>query len=192
MGIKETGVNSYTRTSNAWVGTDGDYTNEFTNESGENMVLVLWGVSGSWVGGLNPVQPLVTYSLAPGESTTISFADGSSGGWSGIYADTTMANGQIFNTWGEYTFSGDWSTVDVTREPNMNGNNMTIVTPGTGSAPGCVSDMSTCVFVCTGGAPSCWLDYQLMNCDAANGGGGDAMNGGCNGIGMGAALKTYM
>ena len=188
MGIKSVGANSYTPTSDAWVGTDGAYTNEFTNDSGESMVLVVWGVAGSWVGGINPVQPLVTYSLAAGESTTLSFADGASGGWAGIYSDTTMSNGQIFNTWGEYTFSGDYSTVDVSREPNMNGNNMTIVTPS------CVSDMSTCVFVCKDGATSCWLDYELLNCDAADGGGSDAaaMNGGCNGITSGAALKTYM
>ena len=194
LGFKAAGLNSFTRTTNAWVGTDGDYTNEFTNNSGENVVLVIWGVAGSWVGGLNPTQPLITYSLAPGEATTISFADGASGGWAGIYGDTTMSLGQVFNTWGEYTFSGSWSTVDVSREPNMNGRNMTIVTPGSGSAPGCVSDMDTCVFVCKGGATSCWQDYQIINCNAANGGGADAiaMNGGCNGIGKGAKLRTYL
>jgi hypothetical protein len=189
LGITKTGVNSQTPTSNVWMGSDGKFTNEFTNESGENMVLVVWGVAGSWVGGLNPVQPLITVSLAPNEKTTLSFAEGASGGWAGIYSDTTVNLGQIFNTWGEFTFGGTSSTVDVSREVFMNGRNMTIVTPG------CVSDMNTCVFVCKNGAASCWLEYELLNCHAGNGGGSDAaaMNGGCNGIpSTGAALKTYM
>ncbi|RMZ82781.1 hypothetical protein DV738_g1649, partial [Chaetothyriales sp. CBS 135597] len=188
LGISKIGINSYEKTTNAWIGDDGDYTNVFENTSGENLILVLWGVAGSWVGGLSPIQPLITYSLGPSEKVTISFADGASGGWAGLYSDTTLSNGQIFNTWGEYTFNSDYSTVDVSREPNMNGNNMTIVTPG------CVSDMNTCVFVCKDGAISCWLDYELINCDASNGGGSDeaAKNGGCNGITAGSQLKTYL
>lgn len=188
LGITKTGINSQAPTSNVWIGTNGKYTNEFTNESGESLVLVVWGVAGSWVGGLNPVQPLVTASLGPNEKTTLSFADGASGGWAAIYPDTTLNLGQVFNTWGEFTF-GPYSTVDVSREVNMNGRNMTIVTPG------CVSDMKTCVFVCKNGALSCWLEYELLNCHAGNGGGSDAaaMNGGCNGIpAAGGALKTYL
>ncbi|RMZ86785.1 hypothetical protein DV736_g5987, partial [Chaetothyriales sp. CBS 134916] len=188
IGLTKIGINSFTPTSNAWVGDDGDYTNVFENVSGENVILVIWGVAGSWVGGLNPVQPLITYSLAPLESVVVSFAEGASGGWAGIYPDTVLVNGQIFNSWGEYTFNQYYSTVDVSREPNMNGNNMTIVTPS------CVSNMDTCVFVCKDGAISCWLDYELLNCDAANGGGSDAsaQNGGCNGITPGSQLKTYL
>ncbi|RMZ77311.1 hypothetical protein DV737_g4453, partial [Chaetothyriales sp. CBS 132003] len=188
LGITSAGINSYTATSNAWIGDDGDYTNVFENQSGESVILVVWGVSGSWVGGLDPVQALITYSLDDLENVTISFAEGASGGWSGIYSDTTLSDGQIFNTWGEYTFSGDYSTVDVSREVNMDGHNMTIVTPS------CVSDMDTCVFVCTDGATSCWLDYELLNCDASNGGGSDssATDGGCNGITSGSQLQTYL
>lgn len=184
------GINSFVRTSNIWIGTDGDYTTEFTNESEQDVVLVCWGPAGSWI---NAVAPLVTTSVAKGTSTIISFAEGASGSCAGVYPDTTMVNGQISNTWFEYTFADPWSTVDVSRLVNMNGKGMTIVTPG------CVSDMNTCVFVCKNGEASCWLEYELLNCNASNGGGtgadaslGGADSGGCNGITKGSQLKTYL
>ncbi len=184
------GVNSFARTSNIWIGSDGDYTTDFTNESGEDIILVCWGPAGSWI---NAVAPLVTTSMANGTNTVLSFAEGASGSCSAIYPETTMVNGQISNTWYEFTFADPWSTIDVSRLVNMNGRKMTIVTPS------CVSDMETCVFTCKNGEASCWLDYQLVNCDAANGGGkgadaslGGADSGGCNGIKKGDQLKAYL
>jgi hypothetical protein len=184
------GVNSFSRTTNLWIGTDGDYTTEFINESGEDVILACWGPSGSWI---NAVAPLITTSVANSTSTVVSFAEGASGSCAGIYPSTTMVNGQVSNTWFEFTFADPWSTVDVSRLVNMNGNKMTIVTPS------CVSDMDTCVFVCNEGESSCWLDYHLINCDASNGGGkgadanlGGADSGGCNGITKGSQLKTYL
>jgi hypothetical protein len=185
------GVNSYTRTSNVWIGTDGDYTTEFTNESGQDVILVCWGPAGSWI---NAVAPLVTTSMASGTTAVLSFAEGASGSCSGVYPDTTMVNGQISNTWFEFTFADPWSTVDVSRLVNMAGKDMTVLTPG-----GCVSDMDTCVFTCKNGELSCWQDYQLINCSAENGGGkgqdaslGGADSGGCNGITKGGQLKAYL
>ena len=132
--------------------------------------------------------------MAAGTSTTISFAEGASGSCAPIYPDTTMVNGQVSNTWFEFTFADPWSTVDVSRLVNMDGNKMTIVTPG-----GCVSDMDTCVFQCAAGEKSCWQSYSLLNCNAANGGGsgfdaslGGADSGGCNGITKGGKLMTYL
>lgn len=185
------GANLYTPTSNAWLGSDGAYTNEFSNDSGQNLVLFCWGPAGSWV---NAVQPLISHPMAPNEKVTVSYAEGASGACSAMYPDTTMVNGQIFNTWLEYTFAGIYSTYDVSREVNMNGRGMKAV------GPGCVSDMETCVFMCSDrSAPSCWYGYELVNCGASNGGGSgyDAKQGGaaggCNGITAGNGhLKTSL
>lgn len=186
-----TGVNSYTPTSNVWIGSDGAYTTDFTNDSGNDLVLVCWGPSGSWI---NAVQPLVTTSIANGASQVLSFAEGASGACSAVYPGTTMVNGQLSNTWYEFTFSNPWSTVDVSRLVNMNGNPMTVTTAG-----GCVADMSQCVFTCTDGASTCWQNYQLLNCNASNGGGtgqdaslGGAASGGCNGITPGSQTKVTL
>ena len=172
-----------------WVGTDGPYTNTFINTSGQDLILLIWGEQGSWV---NVQPPLVMRALAPGGSIVISFLEGTSGAWSTLFNETTLVNGQVFNTWGEYTFAGIDSTVDVSRLVNMHGNDMTIITPA------CTSNMDTCVFVCRGaGLVSCQYDYELHNCAASGGGGtgqdfSGAPSGGCHGMGDKAALFTYL
>lgn len=103
-----------------------------------------------------------------------------------------MVWGQISETWGEGTFGEQWSTVDVSREVNMNGRPMKIVTPQ------CVSDMDTCVFKCSNGESSCMYGYSLVNCatgsqpGAGAGSYEGAASGGCTGMGSSAALKTYL
>jgi hypothetical protein len=180
-------VNSRSNNGGIWIGSDGPYTNEFHNTASEAIVVVVWGVKGSWV---NAVAPQVAISLGPGAKETVSFANGQSGAWAGVYSDTTLVNGQISNTWGEFTFSNPYSTVDVSREVNMNGHGMSIVTPN------CVSDMKTCVFQCTGGESSCWLNYELVNCangsqqGAQFGTDAGAPSGGCGGMGATANIKT--
>jgi hypothetical protein len=187
MGFHSLGVNGGSSDAGVWLGADGPYTNEFNNESGQDLVLVVWGPDGSWV---NVKQPLVTASIANGTSTTVSFANGQSGAWSAIYDDTEMLNGQISNTWGEYTFS-PMGVVDVSREPNMDGKKMTIV------GPKCVTDMDTCVFVCNEGK-ICMTGYELKNCAPGSQPGAQygtyfgAASGGCGGMGDSAQLKTYL
>lgn len=185
MGFKAVGVNAVNNNGGAWVGTDGAYTNNFINDSADDLILVIWGPDGSWV---NANQPHITHSLPVGASTTISFSSGSVGAWSAIYPDTIMSNGQISNTWGEYTFSPE-GVVDVSREVNMDGHIMSIV------GPNCTTDMSTCVFVCSSGTV-CTTGYELLNCTAGSQPGaqygtyGGAPSGGCGGMGSSAALKT--
>lgn len=187
FGVASAGVNSQTATSNAWLGSSGAYTNEFCNDSDEDLILVVWGVAGSWI---NVIQPHITVALSPGETTTVSFADGASGAWSAIYSDTTMVNGQISNTWGEFTF-GQYGVVDVSREVNMSGRSMSIV------GPACVSNMTTCVFVCPSGN-TCIDGYELLECangsqEGANYGTYEGSpSGGCGGMGSSAALKTSL
>lgn len=188
LGFAAVGLNSLTNNNQVWIGTDGQYTNEFTNDSGEDLILVVWGPDASWV---NAKQPLITYSLPAGQSCTLSFASGLSGAWSAIYGDTTMVNGQVSNTWGEFTF-GEYGVVDVSREVNMNGHSMSIV------GPQCTSNMNTCVFTCPSGQDSCWTQYELLNCENGSQAGanygtyGGMPSGGCGGMGNGAALQTTL
>ncbi|KAL1303020.1 hypothetical protein AAFC00_003333 [Neodothiora populina] len=182
-----TGTNSFTSDCEAWIGTDGEYISEFENVSGENVTLVVWGTEGSWV---NVKKPLITYEMSNGTSLNVSFSSGASGAWAAIYENTTMANGQISETWGEYTFDGQFSTFDVSREVNMGGHSMTIETDG------CTSDMDTCVFKCLSG-DSCWQEYDLFNCDngsqtgAMKGTYDGAASGGCR-VGDDKRVKTTL
>lgn len=192
LGFTCPGANPTSNNGAVWLGSGGAYTNNFINNASETVILVIWGSEGSWV---NTHPPLITTVIEPGESQAVSFANGQSGAWAGIYEDTKLVNGQVCNTWGEYTFSGSWSTVDVSREVNMSGKGMEIQTPQ------CVTNMETCVFVCNGGVNSCLTGYSLLNCavgsqpganyGTANYGGGDVPSGGCSGMGNSAALTTY-
>ena len=189
MGFKSAGINAQSsKGGNVWIGGGGQFTNTFTNDSGESLILVIWGPNGSWV---NANQPLITVSLAKGASTTISFANGQSGAWSTVKSHTKLVNGQVSNTWGEYTFTPTYGTYDVSREPNMSGDKMSIV------GPKCTSDFDRCVFVCNAGNV-CMTGYTLKNCAAGSQPGatygtyGGADSGGCQGLGNGAALKTSL
>jgi len=187
IGIPFTGQNSASNNGAAWLGNDGPYTNDFTNESGEDLVLAVWGPAGSWV---NTIKPLITVSIPAGSVQTVSFANGASGAWAPIKANTQLVMGQISETWGEYTFNGQWSTYDVSREVNMGGSAMSI------STPGCTSSFSQCVFQCPGSQTSCMTGYELVNCAAGSQPGaqygtfGGAPSGGCSGMGSTAHITT--
>ncbi|RDI84966.1 Nucleolar GTP-binding protein 2 [Venturia inaequalis] len=187
LGI-QAGTNAAANNGGVWLGKDGDYTNDFINNSTEDIVVAIWGPAGSWV---NAIKPLITVAVPSKSTKTVSFANGASGAWAAIYPDTKLTQyGQIGQTWGEYTFAGQWSTVDVSREVLMTGRGMRIETPK------CVSDMETCVFVCDSGT-TCLTGYTLKNCAAGSQPGAQigtyagAASGGCSGMGDKAALKTY-
>lgn len=190
IGLTSAGTNANSNNGQCWLGSGGSYQNTFSNNASEAVILVVWGSQGSWV---NTIKPLITQAISPGESCLVSFANGFSGAWSAIYSDTTLNYGQIFNTWGECTFSGSYSTVDVSREVNMGGHGMEIVTPE------CTTNMNTCVFQCDSGN-SCETGYSLVNCalgsqpganyGTANYGAGPVPSGGCSGMGESANLQT--
>jgi hypothetical protein len=147
------GVKSAVSNGVGWVGTDGPWTVDFFNKAGIDVILLVWGPTASWV---NANSPSVLVTLPAGGSTTVSFNNGASGAFSALYPDTDLRMGQVNNTWGEFTF-GSGGVLDVSREINMSGHDMTIETP-----TGCVSDKNTCVFVCLpDGGNSCWQTYQL-------------------------------
>jgi len=185
LGLESVGANAVSNNGGVWIGSGGAYTNNFINDSGEDLILVIWGPEGSWV---NANKPLITCSISSGESTIISFASGSIGAWAAVYEDTQLVNGQICNTWGEYAFTTD-GVVDVSREVNMNGHTMEIV------GPSCTTNMDTCVFVCSSG-DVCTYGYELQNCangsqlGAVNGLDDGNASGGCGGMGNSASLTT--
>lgn len=180
IGLTQIGANAASNNGGVWLGGDGPYVNDFINSSGEEIILVIWGVAGSWV---NAVKPLITVSIPAGAVQTVSFANGASGAWAPIYPDTVMSQwGQISQTWGEFTFNGQWSTVDVSREVNMSGKKMSIFDGQ------CTSDFDRCVFQCKGGVASCLTGYELHNCEAGSQPGAQigqhdgADTGGCSGM----------
>jgi hypothetical protein len=173
-----------------WIGDDGAYTNTFHNNAGQDLILVVWEKAASFV---NVNRPLVTLSLPPNKTITTSFEIDRSGAWAAVYTDTPSTAqhfGQIFGTWGEYTFNR-MGVVDVSREVNMNGHPMTIV------GPSCTSDVNRCVFECLSGV-SCLDNYQLRNCDPGSQPGARYSiheghpSGGCGGLGDQADLHTYL
>lgn len=187
LGIASMGENAETSNGKCWFGKDGPYTGDFTNESDEPIILVLWGTDGSWV---NVKKPYITSTIPPGKTRTLSFGEGVTGAWSAIYSDTKLLNGQISNTWGEFTMADPYGTVDVSREPNMKGRPMKILTPD------CKSDMETCVFVCGGSEDVCMTGYQLKNCDNGSQPGANygihygAPTGGCGNMKKGSHIKV--
>lgn len=189
LGLKSVGLNPTSISQTPWVGTDGQFTNQFVNQSGEDLVLVLWGPAGSWV---NAIQPQLTISIPTGGRRTVSFPVGWSGAWAPVYTSTTLRNGQIFDTWGEGTFNPPYSVVDVSREANTNGRPMSVV------GPQCTTDMNTCVFQCVDNVDQCLTGYELVNCATGSQVGATfgtyqgADSGGCGGMGSSAALVTYL
>jgi hypothetical protein len=194
LGVVADGQNSETDNGQIWIGTDGPFTNTFTNAAGESQILIIW--SDPWI---TNTQPLITYSMSPGQNTTISFANGVSGAWSTIMSDTTLDQAaMIYNTWGEFTMDPTYGTIDVSREVNMLGNYMTIETPNCDST--FTETESECVFKCYDGVTDCYTEFQLDNCDPSTQSGAStgtdpntgAPSGGCTAFGTTAALHTIL
>ncbi|KAH8886070.1 hypothetical protein GQ53DRAFT_348289 [Thozetella sp. PMI_491] len=172
IGMYSQGSNSYTSNGNIWIGSNGPntftFTNNATSPSPVSVTLIMWDNPPlDYVSSfMNVRTPKVSYSLPNvGDSVTISVANGISGGWAALnnHVTTLSQYGQIYNTWGEFT-TGDYATVDVSREVNMGGNIMSIKV-----STGCVSDMNTCVFQCKSGN-TCGesLTYDLVNCTSGS------------------------
>lgn len=158
-------------------GSHGPYTMQASNNKNTDMLLVCWnsnnGYSSSFV-GKGATAPVLTVAIPAGKSQMISFATGSSGACSPVWEDTAATtDGQIQNTWLEYTFEPT-GVVDVSREVYMSGDSIATTVESTG----CKSNMDQCVFTCTSGT-SCMENYQLSNCAGQNGAVPGARDGGC-------------
>lgn len=165
IGMAGQGYNSYTDNGQIWIGNDGPNTFTFQNlGGGVPVTIIIWNnppndYQSSFV---NVRLPQISYSLGDTESVNISVANDVSGGWAGLYNELTTLSqyGQINNTWGEFT-TGNYATVDVSREINMAGNGMSINLDS-----GCISNLDTCSFQCPSGN-TCGESgtYTLVNCD---------------------------
>lgn len=197
IGFKSQGQNSFSNNNAIWVGTDGPNKFVFTNNANAPVTVVMWHATDYQSSFVNAVPAAITYSLAKqGDSVTISTANGVSGAWSSLVnRQTTLSQyGQVFNTWGEFT-SGNFATVDVSREVNMGGNPMGIVVTNNG----CQSNMGRCVFQCKSGN-SCGEKntYNLVNCEngsqpgATHGTRDGQPEGGCQGWTNGGTLKITL
>lgn len=172
MGVLISENPTYSSDSAMGVGSGGPFVLDFTNESDDDIVLVLWSGTGYTAMAVCESTADFTISLAKHESTTISFnpdkASGASisGAFAAIYPDTVINYaGQVGNTWGEFTFvtSSEFSTLDVSRLVEQSGNSLSIQNyQSKGGSSTCLSNMDTCVFVCTDSASPC--AYAIENC----------------------------
>lgn len=201
IGMAGQGYNPTNNNGIIWIGDDGPNTFTFQNLGGTSngvvpVTLIIWNMpSGDYQSSfMNVRQPQISYSLADQETVTISMANGVSGGWAGLYNEITTLSeyGQIYNTWGEFT-TGNYATVDVSREVNMSGNGMSINLDS-----GCISNMDKCSFQCYSGN-TCGDSgtYELVNCAAGsqNGAtystdGNGNPNGGCQGFSNGGHMDV--
>lgn len=163
IGMTGAGVNA--NSGNVCLGGNQPNRFNFKNSAGTTVILVMWEmVKGDYQAiFMNARQAAITYTLAPDAGVTVSVANGISGGWAAVHVGSTKltANGQIDNTQGEYT-TGPYGTIDVTREIQMNGHDMSIQLSGSN----CRSDGNTCVFTCKSGS-TCGESgsYDLTNCN---------------------------
>lgn len=179
LGIISTGKNDKSSNGGIWIGEDGDWKAEFTNDANEDAVIFCWKADGFDGMSLNVNQPEVSVGLKSGKKTVVSFAPGVPAACAPAFSDTKLANfGGLHQTWWEVTF-GVNGAFDVSRNINMNGRQIS----SKGSK--CVSDMDNCVFKCLHGLTTCekGTDYDLFNCGASSGGGGgyDAVMAGTGG-----------
>ncbi|KAJ9136556.1 effector 5 protein [Pleurostoma richardsiae] len=203
IGMAGQGANPTSNNGVVWIGSDGPntftFTNQATNPSPVPVALILWNApSGDYQASfMNVRTPQISYSLPnTGDSVTISVANGISGAWAALNNQVTVLSqyGQIYNTWGEFT-TGQYATVDISREVNMGGNVMSLKV----AASGCVANMYTCAFQCKSGN-TCGSSgtYDLVNCAAGSQPGASYgtydgnPSGGCTGFSNGGHLDIEL
>jgi hypothetical protein len=161
------GVNSKANNGGIWVGNDGAWGMDVTNNGGEESVFYCWKANGFTGMIIKDNTPDISVGLKAGQTVSLSFAPNVPAACAPAKKSTKLALfGGLEETWAEVTFGVD-GAFDVSRNVNMNGCNISMV----GSK--CTSDMDTCVFKCKdSSAKSCTYGYDLMNCGAGSGGGG--------------------
>jgi hypothetical protein len=187
MGFKGVGINDKSDNGGLWIGDDGAWKTEFTNDASSNMVIFCWKADGFSGMSLNVNLPAISVGLKQGESVVVSFAPNVPTACAPAFPDTKMALfGGVDNTWYEATF-GSSGAFDISRNVNMKGNSI--------SAKGskCTSNMDSCVFKCQDeSVASCETGYTLAGMDSEGCGGGydpvmAGVGGGCS---MGADGET--
>ena len=167
------GINDHSDNGLIWIGDDGPNVFTFGNGADVSTNIVVWYQDDDPINYaasfMSAEQPYITYSLAPNEEVVISMANGVSGAISPVLQGQTVLSeyGQIYNTWVEFT-TGDYATMDVSREVNMDGVFMAALISS--SEGGGYIDNTLCAYVCYSGV-TCGDagTYELLNCDPAAG-----------------------
>jgi len=165
IGMFAQGINDYGNNGLIWIGGDGPNVFHFGNIASGPINVIVWYQNDNPINYaasfMNVEQPYISYSLAVGQIVEVSIANGVSGGFAAIHQGSTTLSqyGQIYNTWGEFT-SGNYATIDITREVNMNGDNLDIEVSG-----GCALDNTMCAYTCySGNTCGDAGTYELLNC----------------------------
>jgi hypothetical protein len=127
------------------------YTNTFKNGASSAMTIVIWNKAASpkmadctkaeanLGASIAPEYAALTFTLAPGASQIVAFAEDTQCSWAQATTDKTTAS-QFGTTWGEANFVSTGCGYDVSAIPNIHGNtyNMSI----SSTEVTCVSDMT--------------------------------------------------
>jgi hypothetical protein len=161
------GKNDKSNNGGIWIGGDSEWGMDVTNSGSNEAVFYCWKANGFSGMSINKFIPDISVGMKPGQTVKLSFAANVPAACAPASASTQLALfGGLDETWAEVTF-GNNGAFDVSRNVNMNGCNISM------KGSKCVSDMNTCVFKCADpNAKSCEKGYNLLNCDAGNGGGG--------------------
>lgn len=189
------GINDKSNNGGLWVGKDSDWGMDVTN-NGDDAVFYCWLKNGFSGMSINVNAPAISVGIKSGQTVSISAAPGTSGACAPATMKTPKSNfGGVKNTWAEFTF-GDagrkiMGAFNVSKNVNMKGCDISM------KGATCTSDKATCIFQCKDeNAESCEFGYNLINCSAANGGGGGydpvmgGVGGGCNMPENGERLKV--
>lgn len=169
IGFIGQGINAQSNNGKAWIGNNAPYTFTFINRATQPspvpVIIVVWvrdNANDYYSMDMRRKRPYITFSLPKvGDKVTISMPANVNGAFAALNnRQTTLSNtGQIYNTWGEFS-TGQWATIDVSREINMGGNVMEMK-----ASNGCVTNMSRCVFKCKrGNTCGAKNSYVLENC----------------------------
>ena len=174
------GKNDKSNNGGIWIGSDSAWGMSVTNSGGKDAVFYCWKSNGFTGMIIKDNVPEVSVGIKSGQTVNLSFAAGVSGACAPATDSSKLAMfGGVSETWAEFTFGKD-GAFNVSKNVNMKGCSISM------KGSKCTSDMSTCVFQCKDtSADSCMTGYDLINCDAGNGGGGgydtvmQGVGGGC-------------
>ncbi|KAH6669414.1 putative allergen Asp f 4 [Halenospora varia] len=121
------------------------YTNTFTNSQSSTITVNIWNKVGSDLlansgQALAPKDTTLTFTLAPGASQVVAFAENTQIGWAQA-CDNIAASGAFATTWGEANFVSTGCGYDVSAIMNSAGNTYNMSISST-EAPQCTSDMT--------------------------------------------------
>lgn len=184
------GQNSKSPNGGIWVSKSGEWGMDVTNKGSNEAVWYCWRSNGFTGMIIKENTPEVSVGIKPGQTVSLSFAAGVPAACApATTGSSTGTFGGLDETWAEVTF-GKNGAFNVSKNPNMHGCSISM------EGSKCTSNMSQCVFQCKDtSAKSCTYGYDLVNCDASNGGGQgydpimQGVGGGCSMAESGERLK---